>query len=266
MSSVLDSESMSPLVSVVIPTYQGGTRLREAVVSVLNQTISDIQVLVVDDGSTDGSTDRLEELDDRVRVIRLPANTGSPAAPRNEGVAQSTGRWVAFLDGDDRWHPTKLAEQLDRLSSTGTSAAAGNAVRVNGSTLTVQTNYFEDLPDMVTAVDLIRTNPIITSSMIVRRDVLSNAMPFPTGGGSIYEDLAVWLRVAALTRVSLDSRALVDYSDRPEASFRSQYDAAVAFRNTFRDFSSWCSDQGVGISLRERGLMLLVRVRSRLRP
>ena len=265
MSSVLDSESMSPLVSVVIPTFQGGSRLREAVVSVLNQTISDLQVLVVDDGSTDGSTDRLEEMDDRVRVIRLPANTGSPAAPRNEGVAQSTGRWVAFLDGDDRWHPTKLEEQLRILGDSGNQAAAGNAVRITGAA-TPDTNYFDSVPDSAAAVDLIRTNPIITSSMIVRREVLNRAMPFPTGGGSIYEDLAVWLRVAALTRVSLDSRALVDYSDRPEASFRSQYDAAVAFRNTFRDFSSWCSDQGVGISLRERGLMLLVRVRSRLRP
>jgi glycosyltransferase involved in cell wall biosynthesis len=256
---------MSPLVSVVIPTYQGGNRLREAVISVLNQTMPDLQVLVVDDGSTDGSTDRLEELDDRVRVIRLPTNTGSPAAPRNEGVVQSTGRWVAFLDGDDRWHPTKLEEQLRILSNSGNHAAAGNAVRITDAA-TPDINYFDALPDSVAAVDLIRTNPIITSSMVVRRDVLNRAMPFPLGSGSVYEDLAVWLRVAALTRVSLDSRALLDYSDRPEASFRSHYDAAVAFRNTFRDFSAWRSEQGLGISLRERGLMLFVRVRSRVRP
>lgn len=99
------------LVSVVIPTYNYGRFLREAVDSVLAQGLSDLEVIVVDDGSTDETPEVIAGLGDpRVRAVRTP--NGGISAARNTGLALATGTWLAFLDADDRWAPTKLARQL----------------------------------------------------------------------------------------------------------------------------------------------------------
>jgi glycosyltransferase involved in cell wall biosynthesis len=101
-----------PAVSVVVPTHDRPALLRRAVASVLDQTVTDLEVVVVDDGSAEPVV-----LDDeRVRVLRHDVALGAPSA-RNSGVAASTGDVVAFLDDDDEWLPTKLARQLDVLEA-----------------------------------------------------------------------------------------------------------------------------------------------------
>lgn len=102
-----------PLVSVIIPTYNRALSIREAVDSVLDQTFSDFEVIVVDDGSTDDTPARLAVYGDRIRVIRQ-VNAGVSAA-RNAGLAAAQGIWIAFLDSDDLWLPDKLAHQLSEL-------------------------------------------------------------------------------------------------------------------------------------------------------
>jgi len=100
-----------PLFSVVIPTYQRPRLLEEAVLSVLRQTVSNFECVVVDDGSPVPAE---VPSDPRVCVVRLPANAG-PAAARNAGVAHSRGRYLAFLDDDDLFTPNRLAYALEGL-------------------------------------------------------------------------------------------------------------------------------------------------------
>lgn len=101
-----------PIISVVIPAYNRAGSIRAAVESALGQSVRDIEVLVVDDGSTDGTVTVAEQIDDsRVRVIIRDRNGGASAA-RNTGIAQSRGDFVAFLDSDDTWMAPKLAQQL----------------------------------------------------------------------------------------------------------------------------------------------------------
>ena len=101
-----------PAVTVIIPTYNRLPLLRAAVSSVLTQTFADFELLVVDDGSTDGTAEYLAELaDPRVRHIRLP-HTGNVSRVRNTGAAQAAGRVLTFLDSDDLWVPRKLEVQL----------------------------------------------------------------------------------------------------------------------------------------------------------
>ncbi len=100
----------APLVSVVVPAYEPGPRLREAVDSVLRQTTSGVEVVVVDDGSTEDLT-WVGAVDPRVRLIRQP-NRGVSVA-RNVGVRAARGGLVAFLDQDDTWLPDKLERQLE---------------------------------------------------------------------------------------------------------------------------------------------------------
>ncbi|HSR69670.1 MAG TPA: glycosyltransferase [Acidobacteriota bacterium] len=102
------------MVSVIIPTYNRRAFLTEAVASVRRQTYQDWELLVVDDGSEDGSADWADSLKDaRIRCLRQ-ANHGVSAA-RNAGLKQASRPWIAFLDSDDRWHPEKLRQQLDFL-------------------------------------------------------------------------------------------------------------------------------------------------------
>ncbi|MGH7727477.1 MAG: glycosyltransferase family 2 protein [Vulcanimicrobiaceae bacterium] len=113
----------APLVSVVIPVYQGERYVRGAVRSALAQTHANLEVLVVDDGSTDRSAAVVEALGDaRLCVLRQP-NRGTAAA-RNLGLARARGRYVALLDADDRWFPGKLAAELAVLEAQRAPAIA----------------------------------------------------------------------------------------------------------------------------------------------
>lgn len=103
-------------VTVIIPTYNYARFLREAIDSALAQTISDMQIIVVDDGSTDNTPSVLAAIrDDRVEVVRTP-NRGICAA-HNEGLARARGEFIAFLGADDRFRPTKLESQIRMMDA-----------------------------------------------------------------------------------------------------------------------------------------------------
>jgi teichuronic acid biosynthesis glycosyltransferase TuaG len=114
--------SAAPLVSVVIPSFRAQDYIAATVRSVLAQSHANLEVIVVDDRSPDGTADIVEEIgreDPRTRCIRLEKNFGGPAGPRNIGVREARGEWIAFLDADDIWHPDKLAVQLKALAASG---------------------------------------------------------------------------------------------------------------------------------------------------
>ena len=104
---------MGPLVSVVIPVFNGERFLREAVQSVLDQKYSPIEIIIVDDGSTDGTAAVARSLGETVRYLHQ-ANQG-PAAARNRGIEQAQGGLIAFADADDLWPSGKLEVQLPYL-------------------------------------------------------------------------------------------------------------------------------------------------------
>jgi glycosyltransferase involved in cell wall biosynthesis len=101
---------MAPLVSVIIPTYNRADLVRQALASVQAQTYRDFEIVVVDDGGTDGAFEVLSAWQE-LRVLRHAGRRGVSAA-RNTGVAAARGEWLAFLDSDDLWLPDKLARQI----------------------------------------------------------------------------------------------------------------------------------------------------------
>jgi glycosyltransferase involved in cell wall biosynthesis len=106
--------NLRPIVSVIIPVRNGKDYLPEAVESVLSQSFTDFELLIVNDGSTDDDYGRYERLDPRIRVIHLSGNGVSRA--RNTGMSQARGRFFAFLDADDIWFPGKLKAQVNYLN------------------------------------------------------------------------------------------------------------------------------------------------------
>jgi glycosyltransferase involved in cell wall biosynthesis len=113
----------APLVSVIIPSFNRAHCVGVAINSALAQTLSALEVIVIDDGSSDGTADLVSAINDpRVRFLRHDANRGASAA-RNTGLAHACGRYIALLDSDDVWLPEKLAAQVELLE--GAPEASG---------------------------------------------------------------------------------------------------------------------------------------------
>ena len=110
-----------PTVSVIIPTYNRGHCLHDAINSVLAQSFQDFELIVVDDGSTDETSHIVEAYGQYLKLIRQ-ANAGAASA-RNTGIMASQGQWVAFLDSDDLWEPDKLEVQMEDLQANPTVVA-----------------------------------------------------------------------------------------------------------------------------------------------
>jgi glycosyltransferase involved in cell wall biosynthesis len=105
-------------VSIIIPTYNRAYSLRLAIISVLNQTFHDFEIIVVDDGSRDNTHEVISEFSDgRIRYICHEVNK-KEAGARNTGVVNSTGEYIAFIDDDDEWLPEKLEKQIDLLENS----------------------------------------------------------------------------------------------------------------------------------------------------
>lgn len=104
-----------PQVSIIMPCHNGEEYLPDSITSVLSQTYTDWELLVVDDSSTDNSVIIIEDFckkDSRIKLLHTEKSSGMPATPRNVGINAAAGRFIAFLDCDDMWLPTKLEHQL----------------------------------------------------------------------------------------------------------------------------------------------------------
>ena len=120
-----------PTVSVVVPTHDRRRLLGQTLASILRQREVDLEVLVVDDGSSDGTAEAVAGLGDaRVRLLRHPTPQGVAAA-RNRGIAEAAGAWLAFCDDDDLWAPDKLARQLQAAHQTGRGWVYTGEVRID---------------------------------------------------------------------------------------------------------------------------------------
>ncbi len=120
-------------ISVIIPTYNRAAQILGAVTSALAQTLKPFEVLVIDDGSTDETAEVLTPVIDRIRYIKTP--NGGVSAARNRGILEASGEWVAFLDSDDTWTPSKLERQWTAVSEANAKVCFCVSVDENGKAL-----------------------------------------------------------------------------------------------------------------------------------
>jgi glycosyltransferase involved in cell wall biosynthesis len=206
-----------PLVSVVIPTLDRANRVVRAIDSVIAQTYPRIEVIVVDDGSTDGTQDALAAYGARIRVLRQD-NQGVSAA-RNAGIAASRGRWIALLDSDDEWLPEKLARQLQQIeqSNADPGVCFCDCTMVDGSsadqTLFGAADFrrgaqSSNVLERAAAVVLARHSVIHTSSVLIDRRLLEPAPVFDANL-RVAEDTDLLFRLALRTNFCVVDEPLV---------------------------------------------------------
>ncbi|MGH7773458.1 MAG: glycosyltransferase family 2 protein [Candidatus Binatia bacterium] len=197
---------MTPLVSVIIPTYNRWPMLCDAIESVLGQSYKDFELIVVDDGSEDGTVEKLVGYSSALRVICHPRR--GVAAARNIGVRWSSGRYLAFLDSDDMWKPRKLETQVAFMEAhleiqicQTEEIWIRNGVRVNP-----KKKHRKPSGDILRAsLDRCLVSP---SAVMMSRGLMERLGGFDEAF-MVCEDYDLWLRIAVDTPVPLIPEPLV---------------------------------------------------------
>lgn len=191
-----------PRVSVVIPTYNRARDLRRCLGSLCRQTVTDFEVLVCDDGSSDDTADVVREYEARLDITYdVSVNWGGAARPRNRGIAIARAPYVAFLDSDDWWAPRKLAKSVEILER-GADVVYHDLylVRRAGQRTFWRRAHARELRRPVYRDLVMNGNALPLSSVVIRRSLLETIAGMPEDRALIaMEDYACWLNAARVT-------------------------------------------------------------------
>lgn len=149
------------LVSIVTPCYNSALFVENTIKSVLSQTFKGWEMLIIDDCSTDNSAQIVKKytnIDSRIRYLKTEVPSGSPTQPRNIGIENAKGKYIAFLDSDDMWLPNKLQEQIELLKKEDTAIVFSNYEKINEEGR--QDNRYVIAPLFVTYEELLLGNVI----------------------------------------------------------------------------------------------------------
>ena len=188
----------SPFFSIILPTFNRVSFLGQAVESVLGQTFSNWELLLVDNNSTDGTDDLLVKFKDkRIKIFKIN-NGGSISVSRNLGIKAARGEWIAFLDSDDWWKPNKLAECRRNITASvdfiyhDLEIVSGNKKHKNLNCRQLNPPVLIDL--------LLKGNPIAAPSVVVRKSLLVRVDYMNEDPELIMtSDYNTWLKIANIT-------------------------------------------------------------------
>lgn len=209
---------VSSKVSVVIPAFNQVDYLREALNSVVSQSYSNLEVLVVDDGSTDGTRELVLEFakkDSRFIYLGQENDKTYGLGARNWGMLNATGKWIALLDQDDIWYPNKIEKQINFLEQNGAFGCTFSPVDFidkHGSRFGTQTDATLSEYDYQ---ELIFKNYIyVSSGMFLRKLLALTGLPNESSG---YADWWLWLSLAKHTKIVKQDLVLAAYRIQPDS-------------------------------------------------
>jgi len=202
-------DPINPLISVVIPTYNHGQFIEEAIESVLAQTYKNLEVIVIDDGSTDNTRQALEKYNKEINYI-YQKNIGVSSA-RNRGISVAKGELIAFLDSDDAWLPEKLELQADLMSENKSISLVACGVYITDYLGGIKREWTPKNP--LTHTEFlgqlrIRNDFINSSSALVRRECFKRIGGFDESL-QFGEDWDMWLRIAKYYEMRFVEKPLV---------------------------------------------------------
>ena len=217
-----------PEVSVIIPTHNRSERVVRAVQSVLDQSFKDLEILVVDDGSTDDTEARLVHYGTSITYMRQSANRGVSAA-RNKGIENSSGTWIAFLDSDDYWLKDKLRFQMEFLRRTPDAVACQTEEIWIRRGRRVNPKKIHKKPSGEIFQHSLRLCLVSPSSVILKRSVFDGIGLFDETLEAA-EDYDLWLRISCKHPIHLINRDLVVKEGGHEDQLSRKYTGMDRFR------------------------------------
>lgn len=189
-----------PKISIITPTYNSSPFIKRTVQSVLNQTFTNWEYLIIDDHSIDNTVELIEKFtkkDPRIKLLKTLQNSGGPATPKNIGIENSTGEYIAFLDHDDEWLPEKLEKQLKIFEESKNKKLGLVSCFINIKKNETNTTIFKhkNLYKDNSLKKLLQYNFLVTSSCImIKKDVIKNVGLFDTKF-KVSDDWDMWLRI-----------------------------------------------------------------------
>jgi glycosyltransferase involved in cell wall biosynthesis len=202
----------APAVTIVMPAYNASAYIDEALRSIVTQTLRDVEVIVIDDGSTDDTIVRAESFADRLDITVLRQPNRGPSAARNAGILRARAAYCAFLDADDVMLPELLASQLAVLKHEPSVGLVFSDVETFNSAGTIaKARWRLDGADASRALErLLVENFVTTSAVMAPKACLVEAGMFPEDR-RVAEDYELWLRMASRWSVGFVARPLVRY-------------------------------------------------------
>lgn len=219
-------ERSLPEVTVVIPTHNRRRLIEQAARAALTQEDVAVELLVVDDGSDDGTAELVEAIEDpRLRLLRVP-EAGGVSRARNRGLAEARGAWVAFLDDDDLWAPDYLRRQVDAATWAGASLTYARTIVVDERRSPLELRPVPE-PEGILSRLLERNVIGAPCGVVLRTDLVRELGGFDTSL-SLLADWDMWIRVAAAAPVAACHEVLVGYTKHDSNMHRVVTDASHA--------------------------------------
>lgn len=180
------------LISIIMAAYNAENTIGQAITSVIQQTYTDFELIIINDCSTDRTVDVINEFikrDTRIILINNSKNMGV-SYTRKHGLDEAKGSWIAILDSDDLWLPEKLAKQVEFQKKTNADLlyTGSGFMNVDGK----QINWKLNVPEVITYRQLLKQNILSNSSALVRKDLYEK---YYVIGDDMHEDFAIWLQI-----------------------------------------------------------------------
>jgi len=238
-----------------MPAHNSTAYLREAVDSAIAQSFTDFELLIIDDGSTDGTlalARRLADRDERLRVLARPKRGGAAAA-RNVGLREARGAYFALLDSDDIWHPTFLAAQMELLTlRPGVDVVSGNAYNLGGGRDGEPLSSVASDCRPIQLIDMLEREDAVCIMSVLRRSV------YETVGGfdetmACSEDYDYWIRAAlAGCRFVQNPVPLAHYRRRADSASSDEIAMLQAIMTVLRHARARCANLPDAVAVIDR--------------
>jgi glycosyltransferase involved in cell wall biosynthesis len=268
-----DSSLPIPRVSIVIPTYNGLKFLPQTIASVMAQTFQNFELLLIDDGSSDGTAEWVAQVNQAQSLQAESINTtdhqidrqtghqirffqqqrGGVSAARNLGIQNAVGEFVAFLDADDLWVPTKLAHQVDYLTQHPQVGLVHGWIALMDEAGTLTGRVLSSRPEDSSLAHLLTKNSVACQTVMVRRSCFEQAGVFDAKADTV-EDWDVWMRVAKFYPIAVLPEVLAHYRQVETSLSRSHERMAPIYEYVIEKNYAFCRDELIRLGLDDRTL------------
>ncbi|QCJ45309.1 glycosyltransferase family 2 protein [Bacillus sp. S3] len=215
---------MEPKVSVIVPLYNGEKYIEETILSIINQTYKNIEIIVIDDGSSDQSAVITKNLMKQYSNIKyIYQNNQGVSVARNKGMKEASGEFVTFLDSDDFWHTQKIEKQIQQVISSQMKVCYSGHINFYNETSRKEVNHTDFLQGDLTKAFLTHRVLAQTGTWLFNKSILEeNAIQF-TPGASWGEDIEFIFKVISVTKVCCIPEFLTYYRILSEGNLSSKY-------------------------------------------